>query len=210
MSAYQIGLDLGALADASVLTATEAVEHYEPTEPATFGSEAGWATHHHVGAILRWEGVNYPRLVEEVAQWVAGYFPPLSPLPRLVVDRTGVGLPVLQLFQEAYRAGRLRAHVQGLTITSGRDDGRGTVSKVNLIGRLTRLLGEGRIHIPSTLPNADRLRAELISYRHRMTASGADAYGDESTHDDHVLSLALAVYHRRPLSTPRRIVEALT
>jgi hypothetical protein len=140
--------------------------------------------------------------VERVARVIAG-LEALSEVDRqanrptfgridLVVDATGVGLAVVDLFRER----RLRP--VAVTIVAGdrqteREDGVISVGKGYLIGKLQVLLQAGRLHLPST-PEAAVLVSELQDYQLDYTPAGNVTFNARSgQHDDLVLALALAV-----------------
>ncbi len=119
---------------------------------------------------------------------------PEPPPPRLLVDATGVGRPVLDLVRQA----RMPADVRGATITAGdalsRDGLDYRVPKADLVGTLQLLLGDGRLKWAATLPLRAELEAELADFRVKLTAAAHESYGAwrEGQHDDLVLALALA------------------
>ncbi|MFI5230025.1 MAG: hypothetical protein ACHQWU_13210 [Gemmatimonadales bacterium] len=115
----------------------------------------------------------------------------------LVVDSTGVGKPVTQMFE---RAGLKPV---GVTITAGAGESRDPdnardfrVSKLMLVSRLQAALHEGVLRIQKTLPDASALVAELNNFRGIFTDSGAARFGArEGAHDDMVLSLAIGNWY---------------
>jgi hypothetical protein len=116
------------------------------------------------------------------------------PGAELVLDLTGVGRPVYDLFQlEGLRPVRV-------TITAGHEeivDDRGGhhVPKLVLISSVQALLHDSRLLIQKNLPEAPALRAELEDFRATVTDSGRWTFGARSgAHDDLVLALALAVW----------------
>jgi hypothetical protein len=116
---------------------------------------------------------------------------------ELIVDETGCGGPVCDLFEE-----------QGLsptrvTITAGlssevEDKGRRwKIAKQMLVSRLEAALADRRLHILQTLPEAAALINELQHFEQWQMDSGRWRYGARSEgkqHDDLVIALALSVW----------------
>lgn len=136
-------------------------------------------------------GMTYPAIVAHVGQLLAR--PPLAGNCELVVDGTGVGAPVVDMF----RAGGL--DLTSVVITAGdaeSSDGQtARVPKLVLISRVEALLHDGRLVIHKDLREAEALKAELLDFRADVTASGFWRFGARSgKHDDLLLALALACW----------------
>ena len=121
--------------------------------------------------------------------------PPLLGHTELVIDRTGVGRAVYDLFVEA------GLDPIGITITSGDNEHRESdrsgwrVSKLALVSRLQALLHAGELKIAKSLPEAPALAAELQDFRATISESGTAQFGARSgRHDDLVLALACATW----------------
>jgi hypothetical protein len=122
--------------------------------------------------------------------------PPLDRAPvDLVLDQTGVGRPVFDMFR---RAG-LRPI--GVTITAG--DGESQVdadnfrvSKLTLVSRLQALLHGGELRIAKELTEAAVLAREMSDFRATFSeATGYVRWGArEGTHDDLVLAVAIGAW----------------
>lgn len=115
--------------------------------------------------------------------------------PDLLVDATGVGRPVVDLFRE-----RGLRH-EAITITGGNkvtsDDGGYGVPKRDLIGALEVPFHSGRLKVAAGLHLWGTLRGELQSFRRKVSlTTGNDTYEHwrESDHDDLVLAAALACW----------------
>jgi hypothetical protein len=148
--------------------------------------------HHHVVHLQRWPtGTAYPAIVRDVAAMMDR--PEIRGRTDLVIDRTGVGRAVFDMFEEA----RLQPH--GITITGGETPGYGTVPKKDLVGVLQAGLQGGRIKIAPELPEAALLVGELQNFEVRVSLStGHASYAADwrsGTHDDLVLALACAVWY---------------
>ena len=134
-------------------------------------------------------GTTYPAIVNHVRRLVAR----LPQGTELVIDYTGVGRPVFDLFRYS------GISPTGVLITSGvaeaTVDGIAHVPKLVLISRLQALLHEGRLKIQKELPEAKVLVGELMDFRVQYTAAGHLTFNArEGRHDDLVLALAIACY----------------
>jgi hypothetical protein len=134
----------------------------------------------------------YPGVVRHVRQLIS--HPPFLGRAELVLDVTGVGRPVADLFvAEGLRPVKV-------TITAGNeethnDQGMWHVAKLILVSTVQALLHDGRLHIHRDLPEAPVLQAELEDFRATVTDSGRWTFGARSgAHDDLVLALALALW----------------
>jgi len=121
--------------------------------------------------------------------------------PELLVDATGVGRPVVDLFKE--RGLRYKA----ITITGGNSvthvAGGYGVPKRDLVGALEVPFHSGRLKVAAGLALWEMLRSELQTFRRKVSlTTGMDTYEHwrESDHDDLVLAAALACWgaERKP------------
>ena len=194
---YFLGLDLGQSNDSTAIAVARRVRflhtkeagsrdpHWTEEKPSVF----------QVGYLERVPlGMTYPAIVNHVARllqravWVGNI--------DLVIDQTGVGRPVCDLFASA------GIPFIAVTITGGESesrDGRNyRVPKGLLVSGVQALLHEGHLHIQKDLPESATLVRELQDFRVNFTAAGAMTFGArEAKHDDLVLALALAVWRSR-------------
>jgi hypothetical protein len=134
-------------------------------------------------------GTSYPGIVAHVARL-------LHKLPvgaELVIDYTGVGRPVFDMFT----ADGLSP--TGVLITGGAsetfDGGIVGVPKLSLISRVQAPLHEGRLKIHRDLAEAPTLVRELQDFRVEFTAAGSITFNARvGRHDDLVLALAIACW----------------
>lgn len=200
---YYLGLDLGQAHDYTALALVRRVAGAAPATPARY----------QVAALKRYRlGTPYPVIVDRVQRIIArlqrpnpgtvGPCPPFrtphSPLrtpATLVVDATGVGPPVVDMFR---RAG---LEPIAVTITGGMSASQPAareyhVPKRDLVSVLHVLLQSGRLKIAARLPEALVLHHELRNFRVRITAAANDIYAAwrENDHDDTVLAVALAAW----------------
>jgi hypothetical protein len=134
---------------------------------------------------------SYLQIVSHVMRQMAR--PPLAGKSELLVDMSGVGRPVFDLF-----CGRGITPI-GVTITGGdavtNDGPVWRVAKLILISRVQALLHSGQLKIHKALPDAPALVAELQEFRAEVTDTGYWKFGARSgKHDDLVLALAIACW----------------
>jgi len=178
MKNFTVGLDLGQAQDYSALTTVQKVD------PGAY----------HLRHIERFDlGTPYPeqvRRVEELMQSGA-----LRGRCELVVDQTGAGRPVVDLFRDA------GLNPVGVTITGGdtssRDGREHRVPKRQLVATVQSLLQTGRLKFAEGLPLAGVLTEELQKFRAKINVSTGHAsfeHWRKRDHDDVVLALSLACW----------------
>jgi len=215
---YFIGVDLGKVSDYTALAVLERRE------------APGGRHRYDVRTLQRGElGIPYPRVVEAVGRLVSDpvfrprrHYPASAagperlewaPPPTLVVDATGVGSAVVDMFAQA----RLAATLTPLTITSGGQARGGRwpstnhpawwVPKIELVGTTQALLQTGRLKIAPGLELADVLKRELMNFEIRVTQAAHESFGAwrDGVHDDLVLAVAMAAW----LGESRPVVHQL-
>lgn len=111
---------------------------------------------------------------------------------QLAVDRTGVGRPVVDLFEEA------GLNPIGITITGGdqvvQDGNHYRVPKRELINQTKVLLQQGRLKISSQAPDYRILVAEMQNFTYKINDNANDVYGREGQHDDMLLALCIGLW----------------
>lgn len=181
-AAYVVGVDLGQSRDPTAIAVVRAVG-----DP--FVGEQIFQCGHLERLPLN---TPYPAIVRHVV----GLLEKLPKGTELVIDFTGVGRPVYDLFQVA------GAEPVGVLITAGTaesGDGRiFSVPKINLVSGVQALLHEERLKIHKDLPEAPVLVSELQNFRVDFTASGHMTFNARSgAHDDLVLALSIAVWRAK-------------
>jgi hypothetical protein len=181
MNAWHVfGLDLGQTSDFSALAllARDRAGVYAVTH------------------LRRWQlGTRYTDVVRDVAALTRK--PPLHN-PPLVVDGTGVGAAVVDLFLEADMPGR----VVPVVITGGArasldaETGRLHVPKRELASTLQVLMQSRRLVVARGVELAETLAREMANFKVKVTASANETYeawrsGDK---DDLVLAVAVAAW----------------
>ena len=144
-------------------------------------------------------GTPYPGIVAHVRR-LLGKFPART---ELVIDVTGVGKPVFEMFTYS------GISPLGVLITAGtaetRDGAICGVPKLTLVSRLQALLHQGRLKIHRELAEAETLVRELQDFRVEYTAAGHLTFNARSgKHDDLVLALAIAVWRAHGGGMPSR------
>jgi hypothetical protein len=153
---------------------------------------------YHIRYLERIElGTLYPRIVERVRGLL--HTPPLNPQIPLVVDKTGVGAAVIDMFTDAH------LKPTAITITGGDEVIRDPdnlcnirVPKRELVGTLVALFQTDRLKIAEELEHAQTLVNELLNFRVKVDLrTSHDSYEAwrESMHDDLVLAVALACWY---------------
>ncbi len=178
---YRVGLDLGAVDDYSACSVVEVANVEQP-------GEARYTVRH----LERWRQ-PYPEIIPKVID-IVRRLPPERRL--LLVDATGVGLPVLQLLRLS------ELDLVGVTITGGDQVGHNaaglTVPKVSLVSSLQVVMQTHRLKVASGLSAGRTLAAELQAFTRRqnpVTGRNQFATWREGEHDDLVLSVSMAVWH---------------
>ncbi len=125
--------------------------------------------------------------------------------PALVIDATGVGRPVVDMFTRT----RLAAYVIPMTITAGeqwrREKGMLYVPKKDLAGAVQTGFQTGELKVVQSLPLADTLKGELLNFKVKVTAHANETFGcwRENMHDDLVLAVGMVTwlaYHPAPVA----------
>jgi hypothetical protein len=174
---FTVGVDVGQRQDHTALTAVQAA-----------GDE------YHTRHVKRFDlGTPYPKIIEAVASLMEAE--PLEDA-TLVVDATGVGQPIVEMFSD-----------EGLSpvpiwITGGdsvnESDGEFRVPKRDLASTVQALLQSGRLKFADKLPFREVLTDELKKFRAKInidTGSASFEHWRERDTDDIVLALACALWH---------------
>lgn len=202
---FIIGLDLGQSQDYTALCVVERVMP-PPVLPeramSGYGDYEDWPApdtrkaSYHVRHLERPPlGTKYPVVVARVKEMLAT--PLLSADTPLVIDKTGVGTAVADMFTTA------GMQPYAVTITGGDEvirDGRYHVKvpKRELVGNLVMLFQSERLKIAEGLAEGPVLVNELVNFKVKVNlATGHDSYEAwrESVHDDLVLAVALACWY---------------
>jgi hypothetical protein len=179
---YTVGVDLGQSQDFTAICVVRRLEQDGGAKPIF-----------QVGHLSRLPlNTTYPAIVAHVIGRMS--HPMLRGKAELVIDYTGVGRPVFDLFRVQ------GVSPVGVSITGGsaisRDGPIWSVPKGHLISRVQALLHELRLKIHCDLQDAGALVAELQDFRVNFTDSGYAQFNARvGAHDDLVLALAIALWH---------------
>ncbi len=175
------GLDLGQAHDYSALVLLER-------------SVLSGDRRYSVRGLKRWPlGTPYP----EVARSVKASLEKLPPGVRLVVDYTGVGRPVVDIFRELDLPCRLvPVSITGGQAVSGNVNTGLNVPKLELKAVIDVALQNNRLRFADGLPLAKVCRGEMEKFRVKVTPAGNEtcAAWREGDHDDILLALACALF----------------
>ena len=204
---FALGLDLGQVRDHSAIVVVERV-----IATADDGAEACMRIQGPVYRVRYVErfplGTTYPDIVTAVEELLDDR--PLRGRTRLVVDGTGVGVPVIDMFQERGRP------LLPIMITGGDAisyQGRIVrVPKRDVVSVLQVLFQSQRLRIAAEITERDLLIAELINFSARITTNAHDTYEAwrEGQHDDLVLALGLACWSFERANNSRAINLRIT
>jgi hypothetical protein len=137
---------------------------------------------------------------------------PLAGSSTLVVDATGVGAPVLDMFTSwGLRPVGVTIHGGDAVTQHGRHF---RTPKRDLVATLQTLLQTGRLRFAKDLALADVLVGELRDYTVSPSAVGHDSYSARAgQHDDLVLAVAIASWlaaRRHPAPRPEPAPSTLS
>lgn len=187
---FALAVDLGQSADP---TAVAVIEHSHAERLHWQGHKIGSSDTFDVRHLQRLPlGLSYPEQVATIGQLLTRQ--PLDEGCELVIDETGVGRPVGDLFD---LAGMKPTRV---TITAGdKQTGTGStrchVAKSLLISGLDARLHTGELRFAADLHEADAMQNELKDFRRRVSAAGRFTFEARvGKHDDLVLAVAIGVW----------------
>jgi hypothetical protein len=138
-------------------------------------------------------GCSYPAQIHHVKELMSRE-PLASRKAKLVLDDTGVGRPVGDMFIAA----GLKA--ERITITAGtaettRHGDRWHVPKSVLISTLESRMHSKQLKIAAALSEAGPLKEELLDFERHVSESGRLTWGARvGSHDDIILSISLALW----------------
>lgn len=199
-TAVVIGIDLAQTSDYTAIVVSEITA----TDPNRYLTRT----------IVRWRPGRYQQVVERVARMIptlrAGVhvlqrnqrnYDYVRPQVTVVVDRSGVGRAVADMFLEA----KLDCRLELVTITGGHqinrdDDGGWLVPKKDLMDTALVVMQNDRLKIVEQLDHASTLKAEMQNFRRRYSPTGRETFAAgedwrrEGQHDDLVLGQALSLW----------------
>jgi hypothetical protein len=142
-------------------------------------------------------GEDYIQQAQRVAQIVTN--PQIRGRCELVVDKTGVGVAVVDIFRRDFGL-----DLVGVTITGGSSETQDPdprcpqdwrVPKINLVSVLQAAFNRGDLKVAKDIAERDTLAKELGDFQVKLTDAGTVTTGARSgSHDDLVLSVAIALW----------------
>lgn len=182
---YIIALDLGKSLDYTALCILETYEKENPKEGVYY------CRHLHRYKL----GTSYPAIVLDVSEICQR--PPLRFIkPWLVIDGTGVGNAVLDLFRQTPINANIRAVVIHGGDTATYEHGVYRVPKRELVGSVQVGLQTRRLKIAPDLPEVGILTQELQTFQVKINEQTVhDSYEARvGQHDDYVLATAISLW----------------
>jgi hypothetical protein len=138
-------------------------------------------------------GMSYVDQVRELGALLNR--PPLNAGCDFVIDETGVGRPVGDLFN-SLKLRPMRVVITGGENQSAHGSSRWHVPKGQLISALDARLHTGELKIAAELTEASALKEELRDFHRHISTAGRYSYDARvGRHDDLVLAVALALWN---------------
>lgn len=190
---FIVGLDIGGSVDFSAIAVLHKFEKVEEYDDARGHKSENIF---HLESLWRLPlGMLFQAQLSAV-QDVIRSLPPKSTPTKLVLDGSGLGKPVSQA------AKAMGLNPVSVVITGGRNETSGGdakfgIPKRNLVGSLLACLGSNRLKFNKDLAYGNELIQELGAFSMKINnATGHASFeSSNSTHDDLVCSLALAVWY---------------
>lgn len=193
-------VDLGNQADYTAYSVIDAEEVMEEAVHEEIVRKVRYCTYKYKLLYLKRVGLGtaYPEISRDIKAKMEN---PALKGAELVVDGTGVGLPVLQEMKE------LGLNPVGICITSGETAGHWkspsgsklgyTVPKQNIVTVLQSALSARRLVIPRGLDNLEDFKNELMNFKVSISRKGKETFGaaEDSIHDDLVMSVGIGLWY---------------
>lgn len=196
---YFFSVDLGTQKDYTAVSILERTpvgkpKNALPGTPEFAVEEPKYSTLYRLRHLERFPlGMDYPSIVDRLRMMIS--HEKLHRQTALIVDATGVGLPVIQMMQQ------VGLDPIGITITGGTAVTKGTgmmynVPKGELVSALNLVFQSRRIRIPTGIALKAEFMKELERFEVTMRKTG-NTYeaAVASIHDDLVLSVAMGCWY---------------
>jgi len=199
---YYVGCDLGAAQDYSTVSVVErSIEWRE--------DKGIFISTYLVKQLLRYpKRTSYPDVVDSIK--TIFQHPYIESYGELIVDKTGVGRPVIEMME------REGLSPIGITITGGNTvtkdvEGHGyNVPKAHLISAFLIMAQSGQFHIAGGLPLAKALQKELEAFQVKIKRdTGHEIYEGEGEHDDLVICVALPLWYAHQFDEQTQTLDQL-
>jgi hypothetical protein len=197
---FVVGIDLGQTIDSTAVAVIEhSVQPLETWAPAPAKSSNYYSilrqdteTRFDVRHLERLPlGTSYPSQVQHVVELMSR--PPLRGCD-LVVDQTGVGAAVADLFDRtALKPVRVIISAGFDAVHHGKN--KWSVPKTEIISALDARLNTQELRFAATLRESEAMREELKDFRRHLTSAGRATYTARAgAHDDLVLAVGIALW----------------
>ena len=208
MTRFFAGLDLGQAADYTALSILEKLQP-EGDEKEHERRRRNRQNVYHIRYLERVRGEPYTAIVSKVVKMMSK----LKDDANLVVDQTGCGRPVFDMFVDA----GLKPKPIGVSIHGGdsvtHDGGNYRVPKRDLVGVLQVLLQSGRLKVAQKLELGPILQQEMLNFKQKIdpvTAHDSYSAWRDQDHDDLVLAVALAAWWGEQFVEPIKMTFSVT
>ncbi len=200
MADLLLGLDLGKRSDYSALAEVYRAIRLGKTGLPERDTRGDALYRFHCPRLHRWvKGTDYTQIIDDIEERLSHERYP-DPT-RLVIDATGVGGGVVEMFHNRQIP---KLQIIPVMITSGASFSRIKVCKglsgysvaKYLIASTMQAIFQGRhIRVNSEDPNAKTLVKELMGFQVKLTAAGNERFEHrDGEHDDLVLALAIVLW----------------
>jgi len=201
--AFVVGVDLGQSKDYTAMAVVERVTTHTLLDSGDIKEEVNIHLRHLERPPL---GTKYPVIVKRAIDLLDRR--PLTRETPLVVDKTGVGSAVIDMFTAA------GVQPEAVTITGGdaviHEPHHWKVPKRELVGNLVALNQTRRLKVAEGLDLVPALINELVNFKIKVDlTSGHDSYEAwrASVHDDLVLAVAMACWYAEHRPGPLRVMD---
>jgi hypothetical protein len=187
---FVVAVDLGQSSDPTAIAVIQHLRRKEMTSAGRVTVERDTFDVRHLARLPL--GLSYVTQVSEVKRLLAR--PPLADNCELVIDETGVGRPVGDLFEN----GGLKP--LRVTITAGEHQAaigvrRWHVAKSLLVSGLDARLHTKELRFAAELTEAGAMAEELKDFHRKVSAAGRYSYEARAgRHDDLVLAVAIGLW----------------
>jgi hypothetical protein len=194
-----IGLDLGQLVDPTAAVIVRRSLAIDETGRPDRTLQGRPLYRFDIAAMKRYPlGTSYPAIIRHVVGQLERT--EMGRRPKLVIDGTGVGVAVVDMFRRALKPYARTIECWDIVITGGRAVTKTTrwtwhVAKIQIAGAIREALDSERLKVPREVDPDGILRRELQDFKVEITAAGNETFNArQGAHDDLVLATALPIW----------------
>jgi len=115
--------------------------------------------------------------------------------PRLIIDRTGVGLPICDMIVAAGLQ-PIQVSLTSGDLISKPEPGKVNLPKKDMVASITKVIQERRLKVVVGCENAGLFKTELKNFQLKVSASGYNTYNAApGQHDDTVTAVGLCLWY---------------